>query len=65
MTDTHKRIAELIDRLATDIEKDRRFLSVPDVKDYYDGKRRISLGVIASLDAILSDSERVLGAERC
>jgi len=56
--------ARLIDRLATDIEKDRRFLSVPDVKDYYDGERRISLGVIASLDALSGDSERVLGAER-
>ncbi len=64
MTKTQKSIQQLIDRLATDIEKDRRFLSVPDVKDYYDGKRQVSLGVIASLDAILIDSERVSGAER-
>ena len=64
MTKTQESIQQLIDYLMDDIEKNERFLSVPDVNNYYDGRRRLALSVIASLDAILSVSERVSGAER-
>ena len=57
MNDTKQRIASLSRNLTIDITREKKFLRVPVVQDYFRGRRDLTIDVIASLQAILADSD--------